>query len=482
MKHKTKSLSILLGLLLVTAVVVFALSSNTLTSLAKFFSFSPLAPPPSPTVLRGFQTSPLGTPVPLPQWTATPRPVATVIPTIPPPPGHPADAPWPPQPQTPQPTPTRPPSLAPFGFPPDDAESLYYVADNVSYPELHVVGLDTQGRKQSEFTVINDWALGRMQLTGLQLSPNGGYLALEFLGSGYGEVSIMERSSGRIWCPLKEPASCWGGFRGWLPDNQLLFQPFDIPPEGVDTMGVIMLDLITSQYRPLDLPIEPEWGYSLAQNVSPSPDGARLVYSIVTVKDDEEVAEVWTMQMDGQDKRLIHSVKGNISCLSWSPNENQMLYVYQKISGQLFPGELHLLNADGGSDRLLATNLPMPGESRYCPAWSPDGHNVTFVQLDSQPVYHPILALATGNAYSVDTVTGQIIKLSSFENRDVTYPIWSPDGKFVAFVSSIIPSDEQILPSELWVVSTDGSQRYILSETVRWGNALVWLPPVSSGK
>jgi len=85
-----------------------------------------------------------------------------------------------------------------------------------------------------------------------------------------------------------------------------------------------------------------------------------------------------------------------------------------------------------------------------------------------------------GNAYFVDTVTGRVVKLSSFENRDVTYPIWSPDGRFVAFVSITIPSGEQILPGELWVVSTDGGQRYTLSGTVRWGNALTWLPPVSS--
>lgn len=481
MKHKTKSFSILLGLLLITAITVLALSSGALTSVARFFSFSPLAPPSSPTALRGLQSSPLGTPVPLPQWTATPIPVATAIPTVPPPPGYPTGVPWPPQvtPEPPQPTPLRPPSLAPLGFPPDDVESLYYVADNVGYPELHAVGMDAQGRKQSEFVVING-TLGRTRLTGLHLSPSGSYLALEFLGDGYGEVNIMERSSGQTWCPLREPASCWGGFRGWMPDNQFLFQSFDVPPEGVVPMGVIILDLTTGQYRPLDLPIEPEWGYSLAHGVSPSPDGARLVYSVVVVEDGEEITDVWTMQMDGQDKRLIHSVRGGVSCLSWSPNGSQILYVYQSISGQFFPGELHLLNIDDSSDRLLATDLPMPGESRYCPVWSPDDRYIAFVQLDSHPTFHPTLALVPGNAYFVDTVTGRVVKLSSFENRDVTYPIWSPDGRFVAFVSITIPSGEQILPGELWVVSTDGGQRYTLSGTVRWGNALTWLPPVSS--
>jgi Tol biopolymer transport system component len=482
MKHRTKSISILLGLLLVAAIAVLAVSGGALTSLAELFSTSPLAPPPSPTALRGLQSSPLGTPVPLPQWTAIPIPVATTMPTIPPPPGYPTGEPWPPQvtSEPPQPTPTRPPSLAPTGFPPDDVESLYYVADNAGYPELYAVGMDIQGRRQSEFMVISDSTLGSTNLVGLYLSPDGRYMALEFLGDGYGEVSIMERPSGRTWCPLREPASCWGGFRGWMPDDQFLFQPFDVPPEGVVPMGVIILDPTTGQYRSLDLPVEPEWGYSLTQNVSPSPDGFRLVYSVVAVEDGEEIAEIWTMQMDGQDKQLIHRVKGGVSCLSWSPNGGQILYVYQSEPGQFFPGELHLLNTDAGSNRLLATDLPMPGESRYCPVWSPDGRHIAFVQLDSPPAFHPTLALASGNAYAVDTATGQVVRLSSFEKRDVTYPVWSPDGRFVAFVSTIIPSGEQILPGELSVVSADGSQRYALSGTVRWGNALAWLPPIST--
>lgn len=481
MKHRIKSISILLGLLLVATIAVLAVSGGTLTSLAKLFSTSPLAPPPSPTALRGLQASPLGTPVPLPNWTVTPIPIATAIPTVPPPPGYPTGAPWPPPVslELPQPTPTRPLSLVPLGFPPDDVESLYYVADNAGYPELHAVGMDIQGRRQSEFMIVSDSTHEGMNLVGLYPSPDGRYLALEFLGDGYGEVNIMERSSRRVWCPLGEPASCWGGFRGWMPDNRFLFQPFDVPPEDVISLGVIVVDVATGQYHPLDLPASPDGVYSLARNVSLGPNGSKVAYSVTDSRDGELTSEIWSMRVDGAEKRLVYRVSGLITALLWSPVSEQLIYVYQSDPSQFKPSELWLVNTDGSNAKRLAANLA-GGELGFRPVWSPDGRHIAFVQLD-QPITFDgdYVILAWSNVCVVNTTTGQITRLSSFEKREANYPTWSPDGRFVAFVSTG-RLGEATLYSEVWVASIAGSQQYTLSETARWRNTLAWLPPVST--
>lgn len=485
MRHISNPIRILLGVLaLVALIAIFGLVSGALPSLGQWlFSVSPLAPPPSPTAMRGSQSSPLGTPVPLPETLqATPIPVATVRPTVPPPPGWPTGVPWPLTPEPPKPTPTRPPSLMPLGSPPDDQQSLYYVADNAGYSELHVVGIDARGRKQSEFRGIDDSVMEAGNLVGVYSSPDGRYLALEFLGDGYGEVKIMERSSGRVWCPLlKAPRGCWGGFSGWTSDNQFLFQPFDVPPEGVISLGVIVVDVATGQYRPLDLPVSPDGVYSLARNVSPSPDGSRVAYSITDSKDGELTSEMWTMQVDGTEKRLAHRVSGLITALSWSPISEQLIYVYQREPSQFKPSELWLVDADGSDAKLLAADLAESGELRFRPVWSPDGRYVAFVQLD-QPITfdRTYTILAWSNVCVVDTITGQITRLSSFEGREASYPAWSPDGGSVAFVSSRL--GEETLYSEVWVASADGSQLYRISETARWNNALAWLPPLSSRK
>jgi len=391
------------------------------------------------------------------------------------------------------PTPTRPPVLLtpiPEGTPPADLSWLYYVADTETGPELRVIGMDAQGRRWQESTAFNDLSLegsGSIYddaLVGLHPSLDGSYLAAEVAYAGEMiSVYIVELSSGRAWCPLAEPARCTGSFWDWTPDNRLLFRPFNVQPEDVILGGVIVVDPETGQYSQLDLPTKPDRSYSLVQNASLSPDGSSLAYSIKYSENKEKISEIWTMRMDGSNRQLVHRVKGAIrwGTLLWSPTGEQLIYVYQSKSGQFRPSELWLVNAEGGGERLLATNLPMPGEPRYRSAWSPDGRRVAFVQLDDPATFHDTLALVWGNVYVVDTVTGQITKLSSFEQRDITYPTWSPDGRFVAFVSTAIAGEETFY-SEVWVASADGNQLYAVSGTAKWYNALAWLPSISVGE
>jgi Tol biopolymer transport system component len=185
------------------------------------------------------------------------------------------------------------------------------------------------------------------------------------------------------------------------------------------------------------------------------------------------------MRTGGDNKQQIYRAKGGINCLSWSPDGEQLLYVYQSEPGESFPGELRLLNVDGSGDRLLATNLPEPGEPRFYPTWSPDGHYVAFVQLD-QPIRFDgtYVILAWSNVYVVDTSTEQITRLSSFEGREANYPAWSLDGRLVVFVSTG-RLEEDTLYSEVWVTSMDGSMFYPMSGT-RPHNALAWLPSIST--
>jgi len=423
--------------------------------------------------------SPVRTPAPV-FPTATPVPSTATPVVIPPPPGWPTGEPWPLQvtPEQPRPTRVRPPSLAPLGSPPADQQALYYVADNAGFSELHVVGMDMQGSKRSEFRAVEDAALGGINLVGLYPSPDGKYLALEFLSDGYGEVKIVERTSGRVWCPLLDaPRGCWGGFDGWISGNQFLFQPFDVPPEGVVPMGVIVVDMDTGRYTPLDLPVQPEWGYSLARNVSPGPDGSTIAYSIIDAKDGELTSEIWTMRVDGTEKQLTHRVSGLITALSWSPIGEQLIYVYQREPSQFKPSELWLVNADGSDARLLAPDLA-GGELGFRPTWSPNGQSVAFVQLDQPITFDGVyVILAWSNVCVVDITTGQITRLSSFERREANYPTWSPDGRFVAFVSTG-RLGEETLYNEVWVASNDGSKLEIISRTAKRGNTLAWLPPI----
>jgi Tol biopolymer transport system component len=423
--------------------------------------------------------SPLRTPTayveptaPSENWPTLAPPPTWVMPT---PQGTPVVKPG----ETPIPAPTRPPLLLtpiPEGQPPADLSRLYYVADTDRGPELHAIGMDAQGRRWSDSSVaINvDEPLGI-----LHLSPDGRYLAVGGWGMN-GSVYIVGRSSGRVWCPLREPATCQGRFLGWLPGNRFLFQP-DVTPEGVVPMGVMVVDLETGQYTPLDLPIESRWGYSLAQNVSPSPDGSWLAYSVTYPENEKEISEIWKVQMDGQDEQLIRRVEGGMTTLSWSPTGGQLVYLYQPgtMRPSTDPYELWLLNSDGTGERLLAHG------QCYGPTWSPDGRHVAFVQADDPGLYFSDWRGPGTNIYVADTTTGQITRLSSFEGRSNSYPAWSPDGKFVAFVSAILVGEPEMYSPglvyvEVWVASVDGSQLYAVSGNARWSSPLTWLPAAFS--
>jgi Tol biopolymer transport system component len=490
MKHISKPISILFSLLaLVVLIIGLGLISGTLPSLGQwFFSASPLAPPSLPTALQEGQMSPLGTPVPLPekpQSTATSIPSAT--PTVPPPPGWPTGVPWPPQvtPEPPKPTPTRPPSLAPVGSPPDDQQSLYYVADNAGYSELHAVGMDEQGKQQSEFDVAVNLPYENA-LVGLHPSPDGKYLAMEFcLGPQDNLLLVMERISGQIWCPLGKQERCLGGFWDWTRDNQLLFRPTaGNQLEGVIPGGALLVDINTGQHSQLDLPTSPDQVYSYAHNISLSPDDTRIAYAVTYAEDHKEISEIWTMRIGSENKQLVYKVEGVIHALSWSPAGEQLIYSYQpgSMPSANDPSELWMLNSDGTGARFVANNY---GEC--CPVWSPDGSYIAFVRVDDLSLFLGDWRGPGTNVYVVDTITGGITRLSAFEGRSNTHTTWSPDGKFVAFVSTIIMGEPEmyspgVVYVEVWVASVDGSQLYRVSETGRWNSALAWLPPSSSWK
>jgi Tol biopolymer transport system component len=228
------------------------------------------------------------------------------------------------------------------------------------------------------------------------------------------------------------------------------------------------------------MPVSFDGAYSIVHNVSASPDGSRVAYTVTFSEDHKEISEIWVMQIGDGSKQRVRQVEGIIHALSWSPATDQLIYSYQPGAMPAFrdPSELWVLNSDGTGAKFLADN-----HGECYPVWSPDGRYVAFVRVDDLELFLSDWRGPGTNVYIVDTVTGGATRLSAFEGRGNTFPTWSPDSKFVAFLSSVITGDPEFSTSptsaQVWVASADGAQIYLVSDTARYGSALLWLPPVS---
>lgn len=99
--------------------------------------------------------------------------------------------------------------------------------------------------------------------------------------------------------------------------------------------------------------------------------------------------------------------------------------------------------------------------------WSPDGQSLAFVnQLpvsDSQNQY---------DIFVLDVATGRITRLTDDEPSE-NRPSWSPDGKFIAYLSDVGGA------YDIWVMTGDGKIVQQITHDPRWELSVDWRPGVS---
>lgn len=202
--------------------------------------------------------------------------------------------------------------------------------------------------------------------------------------------------------------------------------------------------------------------------------------------EDDDAAQIWLLNRLGGEAKKISHVKGEIEDYAWSPDGTKILlsmkdqdfsdtakskvrkpfvldryHFKQDYIGYLDSAAIHLYLLDIATQRVDTLTRGMYDETE--PVWSPDGKQIAFT---SNRTENPDRNENT-DIYVMEAVPGApVTKLTTWNGADHE-PQWSPDGKRIAYLSS--SSDENFTmygEDHLAVVLKDGSGQQVLSKNI----------------
>ncbi|MFN2148052.1 MAG: prolyl oligopeptidase family serine peptidase [Anaerolineales bacterium] len=171
-----------------------------------------------------------------------------------------------------------------------------------------------------------------------------------------------------------------------------------------------------------------------------SPDGHSIAYT-----DD---GQIWIINVDGRDNHQVTDLTTSVSSVQWMP-DNQHLVFTTRHKGDL---QVMMIDIKG---QMLQPISQGPGLD-HSPEPSPDGKRIAFIRVHLDDLNRSDLMLA-------DLERGGLRQLTNVPGFRHFNPRWSPDGKWIAYLSERTGSSQVFLMNtSSWKESqlTDGSSDY----------------------
>lgn len=214
-----------------------------------------------------------------------------------------------------------------------------------------------------------------------------------------------------------------------------------------------------------------------------SPDN-RLISFLSSRDKAKEKTQVWIMDRRGGEAKQLTELKVNISDYEWSPDSKKMLltirdqeilpdsskgkpakpividryHFKQDVNGYLEGRYAHLYLFDLETKKL--DTLTKGNYNHSDATWSPDGKHIAFTSNRSKD---PDRNTNTDIWIIEAKPKSSPRKLTNWIDFDRN-PVWSPDGKSIAYLRSISPEWDTYDEPHVAVISADGGEPTILSQ------------------
>jgi Tol biopolymer transport system component len=234
----------------------------------------------------------------------------------------------------------------------------------------------------------------------------------------------------------------------WSPDGtRIAFSASYVPPVGGETLNDEIWLIDVDGTDPVRLTVDPARG---PDDTWPtwSPDGTQIAF----VSDRDGNEEIYRIGVDGTGLVRLTATTATDLAPSWSPDGERLLFVSD--------GLLLSMRVDGSDVRRLG-----PWWSAGAPAWSPDGSSVALSTRQSGRSEEIWIASADGLSYRRLT--------DNARTTDDEDPVWSPDGRKLAFVSDRDNGNS----GTVYTMRADGSHPVRLAANISHGpRSVSWSP------
>ncbi|MDQ4045025.1 MAG: S9 family peptidase [Chloroflexota bacterium] len=260
--------------------------------------------------------------------------------------------------------------------------------------------------------------------------------------------------------------------------------------------------------RPLE--IDDLFNIRLVSEPAIAPDDSRVVWVVTRLDRDADTykAALWIAGLNGSDARQFTSGQYRDTAPAWSPDGSQIAFISNRPatlpksdqneeSGKRQFTQISLIAPDGGEARQLTSHSG--GASSI--TWSPDSRRIAFVGSDEPepddtftapvtigPVADEIvvrdiryrydgkgLLKRYSHIWGIDVASREAIQLTHGDVVD-SAPVWSPDGRQIAFVGNQRDDRRRRAAQAIQTVSVNGGDVGIISPNDGMFGAISWAP------